>query len=622
MLRLLSLLAGLVLISACSEPAVSATSGGIERVEPPFWWQGFKNTELQLLVHGDNISELTPSVEYAGVDVTRVEHGNSPNYLFVYLDIAAAADVGTFDIQFTGEGRHLSFAYELRAKNPDPDYTKAFSAADVIYLITPDRFANGVSDNDSVDGYDDTLNRDDDYGRHGGDIAGVLQHLDYIADMGFTQAWLNPVLENAMPRASYHGYAITDHYKVDPRFGSNEDYRAFVAAAREQGIGVIKDMIVNHVGSNHWWADDPPTSDWHNFADSKTLTNHARTTNQDPYASEFDKAEFADGWFASTMPDLNQRNPLLADYLVQNAIWWIEYVGLSGIRMDTYPYPDKNFMTAWTRRILQEYPHFNMVGEEWSPSPAVVSYWQRGKKNHDGYTSSMPSLMDFPLQIEFKQALTADEPRWHSVWTPVYEMLAHDFLYPEPFNLMIMPDNHDMSRIYTQLGEDDDLYRMAIVFYLTMRGIPQIYYGTEVLMSHPGTESHGAIRGEFPGGWADHDKNAFTGEGLSTKELEAQQFMKNLLRWRKQADVIHGGRLMQFAPIDNVYVYFRYDENDTVMVVFNRGDDRAAVSTDRFRERLEPGAKAKDVITGNTFDLSSTLGVAPRTVLLLEVENH
>jgi glycosidase len=423
-----------------------------------------------------------------------------------------------------------------------------------------------------------------------------------------------------MPEASYHGYATTDFYKVDPRFGSNEGYREIVAAARNKGIGVIMDMIVNHAGSNSWWMDDLPTKSWLNIPDTRAVTSHARTTNQDPYSSEYDKAAFADGWFADTMPDLNQRDPLFADYLIQNAIWWIEYAGLSGIRQDTYPYPDKHFMTEWTRRIMDEYPDFNMVGEEWSPSPAIVSYWQRGKKNHDGYVSSMPSLMDFPLQIKLAEALLAKEREWGSVWTPVYEMLGHDFLYPEPFNLMIMPDNHDMSRIYTQLDENDELYRMAIVFYLTMRGIPQIYYGTEVLMSHPGTESHGAIRAEFPGGWSDHAKNAVTGEGMSDKELEAQQFMRKLLQWRKNADVIHNGELMQYAPIGSVYTYFRYDERDTVMVVFNRGDKTASIRTDRFSERIDPGAKATDVISGQNFDLSSEFEIAPRSVLLLEIE--
>ena len=619
MTKLAFIAAGCCLLLGFSDSTLAAGADDIERVEPPFWWQGFKHRKLQLLVHGDNVSELSPSVDYAAVEIIRSERGDSPNYLFVYLDISESADPGSFEIIFTGPERTLSYSYELRKKNPDPAYTRAFTSADVVYLITPDRFANGDESNDSIDGYDDKLNREDDYGRHGGDIRGVLQHLDYISDMGFTQIWLNPILENAVSRASYHGYSTTDYYKVDPRFGSNESYREFVAAARDKGIGIIQDMIVNHAGSGHWWSDDLPTSDWYNLPNSKTITSHARTTNQDPYASAFDKAAHAEGWFVETMPDLNQKNPLLADYLIQNAIWWIEYVGLSGIRQDTYPYPDKHFMSEWTRRIMGEYPHFNIVGEEWSSSPAITSYWQRGKKNHDAYESSLPSVMDFPLQIVMKQSLTDPQKPWGSVWTPVYEMLGHDFLYPDPFNLMIFPDNHDMSRIYTQLGEDYQRFRMAMVFYLTMRGIPQIFYGTEILMSHPGTESHGALRMDFPGGWDDDNKNAFTGEGLSDLQREAQAFVRKLLNWRKDKTVIHDGKLMQFTPIRNVYAYFRYDNDETIMVIFNRGEDARTIETARFAERIGGASRGVDVISGEAYDLSESLTLQPRSVLLLEV---
>ncbi len=615
------ILACLCLVSACgSETPAASLTDGIDRVEPPFWWQGFEHRELQLLVNGKDVVELAPAVDYDGVEIVRVERGDSPNYLFVYLDIDESARPGTFELAFKGPDRTLSYTYELRARNEDPAYTRAFSSADVVYLITPDRFANGDESNDSVDGYDDKLNRGDDYGRHGGDIAGVLKHLDYIADMGFTQIWLNPVLENAVSRASYHGYSTTDYYRIDPRFGSNESYRDFVATAREMGIGVIQDMIVNHAGSGHWWSNDLPTSDWYNLAQEKTITTHARTTNQDPYASEFDKAAHADGWFVPTMPDLNQNNPLLADYLIQNSIWWIEYVGLAGIRQDTYPYPDKHFMAEWTRRILQEYPHFNIVGEEWSPSPAITSYWQRGKENHDGYRSSLPSVMDFPLQIAMQQSLTDPEKPWGSVWTPVYEMLGHDFLYPDPFNLMIFPDNHDMSRVYTQLGEDYDRFRMAMVFYLTMRGIPQIFYGTEILMSHPGTDSHGALRMDFPGGWDGDEADAFNGDGISDEQRKAQAFLRKLLNWRKGKPVIHDGALMQYTPIRNVYVYFRYDDDDTIMVAFNRGEEAVTLDTSRFAERIGDARRAADVIAGDTLDIGDSLTLPPRSVLLLDIE--
>jgi len=597
-----------------------ASAGPLDRIEPPFWWQGFEHTELQLLVHGPGIGEFAVSIEYPGIEINRVEHVDSPNYLFVYLDIDAGAKPGNFDISFERDDVRFAYKYELREKSTDPEHARGFSPADTIYLIMPDRFANGDTSNDTVPGLGDPLNRDDGYGRHGGDLAGIEASLDYLADIGFTAVWLNPILENAMPQASYHGYATTDFYKVDPRFGSNEQYRDFVAKAKSKGLGVIMDMIINHSGSEYWWMDDLPTADWLNVPESRSITSHARTTNQDPYASEYDKAAHADGWFVDTMPDLNQRNPLLADYLTQNAIWWIEYLGLAGIRMDTHPYPDKYYMSEWSRRIMQEYPEFNLTGEEWSANPVIVSYWQRGKQNYDGYVSSMPSMLDFPLQIALREVLTAEQPDWGSVWTPVYEMLGNDSLYPDAGNLVIFPDNHDMSRIYTQVDEDYDLFRMAIAYYLTMRGIPAFYYGTEVLMSHPGTGSHGAIRAEFPGGWDDHKKNAFTGSGLSDQERQAQNFMRTLLNWRKSKSVIHTGKLMQFTPIKNVYAYFRYDDTDTVMVVFNRGTESVSLDMARFTERLGNSTSAEDVITGKRFNIESAIMLEPRSVMILEVK--
>jgi glycosidase len=617
MTRIIATVAALLLLAACSSDDAPLTSAdGIERVEPPFWWAGFEHTELQLMLYGEDLADFSASTAAPGISVSRVERGDSPNYLFVYLDVAAAA-AGEFELILEDGDERIAYTYELRERVPGRVGT--YDSSDVIYLVTPDRFANGDPANDNVEGYDDELNRKDDYGRHGGDIEGVRQHLDYIGDMGFTQVWLNPLLENAMEQSSYHGYAITDFYRVDPRFGSNESYLALVDEARNQGIGIIMDMIANHIGDNHWWMDDLPTKTWINFADTRLLTIHARTTHQDPYASEYDRKAHTQGWFVDSMPDLNQRDPLLADYLIQNSIWWVEYLGLSGIRQDTYPYPEKDFMTEWTRRIMQEYPDFNMVGEEWSSSPNVVSYWQRGKQNTDGYVSQMPGMFDFPVQITLQGILTAAEPPWGSAWTPLYELLGHDYLYPAPLDLVIMPDNHDMSRLFTQVDEDEDLWRIAMVFYATMRGIPQIYYGTEIQMSHPGTTSHGAIREEFPGGWDDHDSNAFTGKGLSKQALAAQDFTRRLLNWRRQADVIHNGRLMQFTPIRNVYAYFRYDDNETVMVIYNLDEDEVDLDLERFAERLQGATEAHDVMGNETIELDDEIELAPRSALLLEI---
>ncbi|MEM8817322.1 MAG: glycoside hydrolase family 13 protein [Pseudomonadota bacterium] len=593
-------------------------ANGIDRIEPPHWWLGFEHAELQLLVHGTDIGRYRASVDYPGIRITRSVTTDNPNYLFVYLDIANAA-AGEFELVFEDGGDTRVASYALEQRSADPERNEGFSAADVIYLITPDRFANGNPDNDSVAGFADLPDRSEPYGRHGGDLAGIEARLDYIEDMGFTAIWLNPVLENAMPEASYHGYAITDFYKVDPRFGSNEEYLELADAARSRGIKLIMDQIENHAGSGHWWLDDLPAADWVNFDNRYVATSHARTTNQDPYASRYDTELHAGGWFAKTMPDLNQRNPLLADYLIQNSLWWIEYLGLGGIRQDTYPYPDKAFMAEWTRRIMAEYPQFNIVGEEWSHNPNVTSYWQAGKDNHDGYVSYLPSVFDFPLQAALSGALAGPEPPWGSVWTPVYETLGMDFLYPDPFGLVIFPDNHDMSRIYTQLGDDIDLYRMAMVFYASMRGIPQFFYGTEILMSHPGTDSHGVIRSDFPGGFEDDRKDAFSGTGLSAREREAQAFVRKLLNWRKSASVVHSGKFMHFAPVEHSYVYFRYDDSDTVMVALNRGKDAITLDTVRFAERLRGFRSARDVLSGDRYSLDEPLELGPRSALLLEL---
>ena len=607
------LLLGAMLLAA-------AAAADIERVEPPNWWLGFAHTELQLLVYGENIGRFRAIVDHPGVRIKRRVSVDSPNYLFVYLELDADTEPGDVELVFTHGDTRLTHRYRLDRRHPDPERTRGFSAADTIYLITPDRFRNGDPDNDAVEGFADPPARGEAYGRHGGDLAGIAASLDYVAGMGFTAIWLNPVLENAMPEASYHGYATTDFYRVDPRFGSNEDYRALADAARARGIGLIMDQIANHAGSRHWWLSDLPSGDWINFAANYVQTSHARTTHQDPYASDYDRRRHTGGWFSRTMPDLNQQNPLLADYLIQNSIWWLEYLGLAGIRQDTYPYADKHFMSEWSRRIMAEYPAFNIVGEEWSVNPNVTSYWQAGKDNHDGYVSWLPGVFDFPLQAAFIRALSDREPAWGSVWTPVYETLATDYVYPDPFKLVIFPDNHDMSRVFTQLDEDRALFDMAMIFYATMRGIPQLFYGTEILMSNRGTDSHGVIRSDFPGGWAGDRRNAFTGRGLSRTQRSAQDFVRRLFNWRKSAAVIHSGRFMHYAPVGQTYVYFRYDDSASVMVAFNRGDEPVTLDTSRFAERIGRHRSATEVLTGKRFRLDGELAVAARSALLLELE--
>ena len=601
---------------------VSATAHAqeIERVEPPFWWTGFDHGELQLMLHGNNIAQLTAEIDYPGVSINRIVRTENPNYLFLYVALAEDLEPGNFDIVFTDGEYTITQPFELRQRSNDPNHARGVTSADAIYLITPDRFANGEPDNDEFYFLDDKLDREDPFGRHGGDLQGIAEHLDYIADMGFTSVWLNPVLENAGPIASYHGYAITDLYAVDPRFGTNEQYRQLVADMKDRGIGMIMDQIVNHIGRSHWWMDDLPTQEWLNHPDADVFTQHRRTVNMDPNASEFDTNVHVGGWFSPSMPDLNQRNPMLADYLVQNSIWWIEYLGLQGIRMDTLPYPDKEFLTEWSRRILEEYPAFSIIGEEWSVLPAVTSYWQRGKQNSDGYVSHFPNVFDFPVQDELAWALTGNPDTVSGVWVSLYETVAMDFLYPEPDDLVIFPGNHDMDRIYTRLDEQGDLFRMAMVYFATMRGIPQFFYADEILASHPGTSSHGELRSDFPGGWDGDTINAFTGEGLTDAQREAQDFVRTLLNWRKTNKTIHNGRFMHFAPIRNVYVYFRYDDIDTVMVALNRDEDTVILDMERFAERIGISRFATDVLTGQRISIEDEITLGPRSVLLLELE--
>ncbi|WND03808.1 glycoside hydrolase family 13 protein [Temperatibacter marinus] len=598
----------------------------LKRVEPLNWWVGMKHQDLQLLIYGEKIGHLYPTFSYEGVSLTKVVRTENPNYIFAYLSIGSQAKAGTMKVDLLDEkgvAQH-SFAYELKERDAGSADREGFNTSDVMYLVTPDRFVNGDPTNDQIEGMrEQSLDRTAGYKRHGGDIQGLEDSLDYIKDMGFTAIWLNPVLENDQPDASYHGYAATDFYKVDRRFGTNEHYRRFVKKAKKQGIKTIMDMILNHSGHKHWFVEDKPTKDWVNFGGSYVNTSHRRQANIDAYASDYDRKMFTDGWFVASMPDLNQRNELMSDYLIQNTIWWVEYADLSGIRMDTYPYPDKHFMTEWTCRLAEEYPSFNVVGEEWFNDPAIVSYWQRGKKNHDGYTSCLRSLMDFPIQEAFRDALKTDDKHWGQGLMKLYDKLVLDFQYPEPEELVVFPDNHDMDRIHTQMGEDADFTRMSLAYFATMRGVPQFYYGTEILMENsakPG--DHGLIRTDFPGGWAGDAVNAFTGKGLTAEQKKTQVYLKKLLQWRKNAKVIHTGDLMHFVPENGVYVFFRYMKSgEKVMVVLNKNDAETRLPLARYAEMLSGRIGVVDVISQEKQDLSQgVLLLDAKTTHIFEVQ--
>lgn len=612
----------MVLLIAASSVLTSSLFAQ-ERIEPPFWWAGMKSSELQILVYEEGIGHTRPEIEYPGVRIDQVIQVENDKYLFLYLTLDKDVQPGTFDIVFMdGDEEVLRTPYELKQRRPGAAEVKGFDGSDVMYLITPDRFANGNPDNDFVEGMKEKPNRDFEGGRHGGDIAGLRKHLDYIEEMGFTAIWLNPILENDMHDYSYHGYAATDFYKVDSRYGTNEEYLQFIREAKERDIIVIMDMILNHSGSEHWFVLDPPTADWINFGGEYVNTSHRKHTIQDIHASEYDKKAFVDGWFVVTMPDLNQKNPLMKDYLITNTIWWIEYSEISGIRMDTYPYPDKDFMTEWTFRIMDEYPNFNVVGEEWIGNPAIVSYWQAGKKNHDGYVSYLPSLMDFPVQEAVRDGLRNEERQYGSGLIQIYEMVAMDFLYPDPYALVVFPDNHDMDRFYTSMGGDIDKVKMALALYTTMRGTPQIYYGTEILMENDANPSnHGFIRGDFPGGWDGDQVNGFSGQGLTTAQKDAQAYLKKMLNWRKGNEIVHHGKLMQFVPFEGVYAYFRYTEEGVVMTVLNKNKEAKEINLDRFAEILKDASAGTDIIHDEYLDFTDGKMMLPaKATRIIEVE--
>lgn len=591
------------------EIAIEVTNSKLMHVDPPNWWVGFKEAELQLMVKYPNISETTPKILYKGISIIKVHKGDSPNYLFIDLEIAENTKPGKFDIIFTNEnGKEWAHTYELKPRERSSEEFIGFDSSDAIYLITPDRFANADESNDLMDGLlEKDINRSDDYARHGGDIKGIINHLDYIDNMGFTAVWPCPLLTNDMPRGSYHGYAMTDFYQVDPRFGTLKDYRLLGDKAREKGIKLVMDQVANHCGSEHWWMKDLPFKDWVNFQEAfenneeTTYSNHRRTSNQDLYASKADKKGMADGWFVSSMPDLNQRNPFMAKYIIQNSIWWIETIGLGGIRQDTYPYSDKEFMSQWAGAIMNEYPNFSIVGEEWSYNPLLIGYWQDGANNKDGYDSNLKSPMDFAMQKHMVDALNEEES-WNNGLVKMYEGLANDFAYATPKDIMLFPDNHDMSRIFTQLKGDVTNTKMALSYLLTLPRIPQIYYGTEILMNDfekPG--DHGLIRTDFPGGWEGDPVNAFTGQGLTEAQKDMQLYLKKLLNYRKSSKAIHEGKTIHFAPENGVYVLFRILKDETVVHILNKNEDPVHLDLNRFEEVGLKGKVLRNVISDESF---------------------
>ncbi len=609
----------LVLAISAMLPALWAGAApyAIQHVEPMNWWVGMKSSDLQVMVHGEKIAELEPALAYPGVRIASVERTDNPNFLFVNLKIGATTKPGELELQFKrGKDVVTTVPYRLDARRKDSAARRGFDSGDAVYLIVPDRFANGNPANDDA-GMREKSDRGNPDGRHGGDLAGMQAQLDYIRNLGFTMVWPTPLLENNQQAYSYHGYALTDYYKIDPRFGSNEDYRNYVAAANARGIGVIHDVVVNHIGTGHWWMRDMPSSDWINHGTQFVKTNNQHTVAQDIHAAPEDKAGFVDGWFDTTMPDVNQKNKLVARYLIQNTLWWIEYANLSGIREDTYSYADPAFLNDWNRAVRAEYPHLNVVGEEMDDRPYMVAYWQKGVVNRDGFRSELPSVMDFPLVDTAPKALTAPEDGGQGL-IRIYETIAADYLYADPLKLMVFPDNHDRPRALAQVDGNVDLLKTDLVLMATTRGIPQVFYGTEMLIQGPKQRTDGVLRADMPGGWAGDTVNAFTGTGLTDAQRDMQHLVRTLFNWRKTSSAVKTGKLTHYMPSDGHYVYFRHDGKQTVMVVLNKNPQATQLDLARFAGMVKQARQGRNVLTGAAVDLRAPLALPAMTSVVVE----
>ncbi|MGI0106933.1 glycoside hydrolase family 13 protein [Salinimicrobium sp. WS361] len=597
-------------------------SAQIEKVEPPFWWSDMNYSEVQLMFYGKNIAEYTISAPKEMV-ISNVRKTENPNYVFVTVQTEDLAP-GNYNIRFSKKGKKsFTHSYELKEREQGSALREGFDASDAIYLIMPDRFANADPSNDSDPKLQEKADRSNPGGRHGGDIEGIIKNLDYLEDLGVTAIWSTPLLEDDDSAYSYHTYAQSDVYKVDPRYGTNEDYRRLATEMEKRDMKLIMDYVTNHWGAEHWMIKDLPTYDWvHQFPGYKN-SNYRMTTQFDTHSSKVDTELNENGWFTSTMPDLNQSNPLVLNYLIQNAIWWIEYSGLDGFRVDTYSYNEKEGISKWTKAIMDEYPNFNIVGEVWMHDQAQISYWQKDSPVGaiQSYNSYLPSVMDFTLHDAIMVMFNEDEQSWADGMVRAYDNFANDFLYNDIYNLLVFAANHDTNRINEEFDGDVDKYKLAMTLILTTRGIPQLYYGDEIGMrGDKPAKGDADIRRDFPGGWAGDEQNAFTEAGRTEQQNEYHSFTKKLLNYRKYNEVIHTGKLLQYAPNNNVYVYFRYNENDRVMVVINNNPEAQTLDLTRFAEGLAGATSGKDIISGEQLSLDQDLEVSGKSSLVLELK--
>ncbi len=611
-----------VLILLCFV-SIQLSAQKIAKIEPPFWWTEMHNTKLELMVYGKNIAQLTPKITNKAITILGITKTENPNYLFIKLELKNAK-AGVFTINFTKKNKVIThYNYQLKQREKDAALRKSFDSSDVIYLLMPDRFANGNPNNDSSPELKEKVDRAFKGGRHGGDIEGIIKHLDYLQELGVTAIWSTPLLEDNDERYSYHTYGQSDVYRIDPRYGTNEDYKRLATEMEKRGMKLIMDYVTNHWGAEHWMIKDLPTYTWIHQFPGYANSNYRMTTQFDPNASAIDKKYCMDGWFVPSMPDLNQSNPLVLTYLIQNAIWWIEYTGLDGFRVDTYSYNDKEAIAKWTRAITNEYPYFNIVGEVWMHNQAAIAYWQKDSKIGaiQSYNSYLPSVMDFTLHDAISSMFNEDNASWSNGMIKAYENFVNDYLYTNPNNLLVFAENHDTQRLHHLLNNDIQKYKLVMTLIATVRGIPQIYYGSEIGLTGNKDNGDGDIRKDFPGGWPSDTNNAFVKEGRTKRQQELFAFTSKLFQWRKQQPLIHTGKTTHYIPENNVYVYFRHNDKDAVMVVINNSVNPQTLQLSRFSESIKNHLKGKDILTGNTVDLyKGNILVKGKTSLILELE--
>lgn len=593
----------------------------IDKVEPPFWWSDMNHSDVQIMFYGKNIAQNEVSVSN-GITIKSIQKTENPNYIFVTID---TKNVATQDFVFTFKNKKKSFTqnYSLKSRKQNSRLRKGFDSSDMIYLIMSDRFANGNPNNDSTPETIEKLDRTKIDGRHGGDIEGIIQHLDYIKELGATAVWPTPLCEDNDERGSYHTYGQSDVYKIDSRFGTNEDYVRLSAELHKRGMKNIMDYVTNHWGYKHWMMNDLPTYDWLHQFPGYAQTNYRMTTQFDTNASNTDSKMCMDGWFVKSMPDLNQSNPLVLNYLIQNAIWWIEYADLDGFRVDTYSYCDKEGISKWTKAITEEYPYFNIVGEVWYHDQAQMAYWQKDSKVGaiENYNSNLPSVMDFTLHDAINGGVfNEDKANWNTGMIKIYENFTNDFLYPNINNMLVFAENHDTDRFNNIYKNDFNKYKMAMTLIATIRGIPEIYYGSEIGMAGSKNTGDGDIRRDFPGGWNGDSNNAFAASGRTAEQQKFHDFTTKLFNWRKTKEVIHTGKMMHYIPENNVYVYFRYNDKESVMVVINNDTDKHKMKMEHFKESIKNYQTGKDALTGKQINLKDDLDVEGKATLILELK--